>query len=120
LNYDIRALGRRGVLSLNAVASMGQLQAIEKDMRQVLGFVTFNEGHRYSDYVPGADKVAAYGIGALITGGVLAKAGFFKLLLGALIAGKKFVIVALAALGAFLKRLFSGRRKEEAEPSAVE
>jgi uncharacterized membrane-anchored protein len=120
LNYDIRALGRRGVLSLNAVASIGQLQAIEKDMRQVLGFVTFNEGHRYSDYVPGADKVAAYGIGALITGGILAKAGFFKLLLGALIAGKKFVILALAALGAFLKKLFSGRKKEEAEPSATE
>src|SRR5882672_5944001 len=30
LNYDIRALGRRGVLSLNAIASMGQLQAIER------------------------------------------------------------------------------------------
>jgi uncharacterized membrane-anchored protein len=120
LNYDIRALGRRGVLSLNAVASMDQLQAIEKDMREVLSFVEFNEGHRYGDYVAGVDNVAAYGIGALIAGGVLAKVGFFKLLLGALIAGKKFVIVALVALGAFLKKLFSGRRKEETGPSAVE
>jgi uncharacterized membrane-anchored protein len=96
------------------------LQAIEKDMREVLSFVEFNEGHRYGDYVAGVDKVAAYGIGALIAGGVLAKVGFFKLLLGALIAGKKFVIVALVALGAFLKKLFSGRRKEETGPSAVE
>jgi len=120
LNYDIRALGRRGVLSLNAVASMGQLQSIEKDMRQVLTFVEFNEGHRYGDYVAGVDKVAAYGIGALIAGGIAAKAGLFKLLLGALIAGKKFVIVAVVALGAFLKKLFSGRRKEETEPSAAE
>jgi uncharacterized membrane-anchored protein len=120
LNYDIRALGRRGVLSLNAVASMGQLQAIEKDMRQVLSFVEFNEGHRYGDYVAGVDKVAAYGIGALIAGKVLAKAGLFKLILGALIAGKKFVIIALVALGAFLKRLFSGRKRDEVEPSAAE
>jgi len=120
LNYDIRALGRRGVLSLNAVASIDQLQAIEKDMREVLSFVEFNEGHRYGDYVAGVDKVAAYGIGALIAGTVAAKAGLFKLLLGALIAGKKFVIIALAALGAFLKKLFSGRRKEETEPSALE
>jgi uncharacterized membrane-anchored protein len=120
LNYDIRALGRRGVLSLNAIASMGQLQAIEKDMQQVLGFVQFNEGHRYGDYVAGVDKVAAYGIGALIAGKVLAKAGLFKLILGALIAGKKFVIIALAALGAFLKKLFSGRKKEEVEPSVAE
>jgi uncharacterized protein DUF2167 len=58
LNYDIRALGRRGVLSLNAVASMDQLQAVEKDMKQVLSFVEFNDGHRYNDYVAGADKVA--------------------------------------------------------------
>jgi uncharacterized membrane-anchored protein len=120
LNYDIRALGRRGVLSLNAVASMGQLQSIEKDMQQVLSFVEFNEGHRYGDYVAGVDKVAAYGIGALIAGKVLAKAGLFKLIVGALIAGKKFVIIALVALGAFLKRLFSGRKKDEVEPSAAE
>src|SRR5262249_41730642 len=114
LNYDIRALGRRGVVSID------QLQAIEKDMREVLSFVEFNEGHRYGDYVAGVDKVAAYGIGALIAGTVAAKAGLFKLLLGALIAGKKFVIIALAALAAFLKKLFSGRRKEETEPSAAE
>jgi len=120
LNYDIRALGRRGVLSLNAIASMDQLQAIERDMGAVLAFVEFNEGHRYGDYVAGVDKVAAYGIGALIAGGLLAKAGVFKLLIGALIAGKKFVILALVALGAFLKRLFSGRRKDKTEPSAVE
>lgn len=64
--------------------------------------------------------VAAYGIGALIAGKVLAKVGLFKLILGALIAGKKFVIIALVALGAFLKKLFWGRKKEEIEPSAAE
>jgi uncharacterized membrane-anchored protein len=120
LNYDIRALGRRGVLSLNAIASMGQLKTIEKDMRQVLGFVEFNEGHRYGDYVAGMDKVAAYGIGGLIAGKILAKVGLFKLLLGALAAGKKFVIVALVALAAFLKKLLWGRKKEEPEPTAAE
>jgi uncharacterized membrane-anchored protein len=120
LNYDIRALGRRGVLSLNAIASMEQLKTIEKDMQQVLGFVEFNEGHRYGDYVAGMDKVAAYGIGGLIAGKLLAKAGLFKLLLGALVAGKKFVIVALIALAAFLKKLFWGRKKEDPEPTAAE
>ena len=120
LNYDIRALGRRGVLSLNAIASMEQLKTIEKDMQQVLSFVEFNEGHRYGDYVAGVDKVAAYGIGGLIAGKVLAKAGLFKLLLGALAAGKKFVIIALVALAAFLKKLFWGRKKEEVEATPAE
>lgn len=112
LNYDIRALGRGGVLSLNAIASMDQLQTIKQDMQQVLSFVEFNQGNRYGDYQAGVDKVAAYGIGALVAGKVLAKVGLFKIILGALLAGKKFVILGLAALGAFLKRLFKGKPSE--------
>ena len=120
LNYDIRALGRRGVLSLNAVASMNQLQTIEKDMQEVLSFVEFNEGHRYGDYVAGVDKVAAYGIGALIAGKLAAKAGLFKLLL--LFAAKfwKLLLIAAVAIGVLVKKLLSGRRKEEPAPGVAE
>jgi len=114
LNYDIRALGRRGVLSLNAVAAMSQLKDIEKDMRAVLGFVEFTEGNRYTDYVDGTDKVAAYGIGALIAGGLAAKAGLFKLLLGGLLAFKKFAILAVVALVALVKKLL-GRRADRSD-----
>lgn len=116
LNYNIRALGRRGVLVLNAVASMSMLPAVQADMQSVLGFVDFNEGHRYADFVPGVDKVAAYGIGALIAGKVAAKVGLFKVLLAALVAAKKFVVVALVAVAAFFKRLF-GRGEPAAESS---
>jgi uncharacterized membrane-anchored protein len=116
LNYDIRALGRRRVLSLNAVATMGQLQKIEKDMQQVLSFLDFNDGHRYTDYVAGVDKVAAYGIGALIAGKLAAKAGFFVLLAKSW----KLLIIGALALGALLKKLLSGRRKDETAPSGAE
>lgn len=114
LNYDIRALGRRGVLSLNAVAAMSQLEDIQKDMQAVLGFVEFNEGNRYTDYVDGTDKVAAYGIGALVAGGLAAKAGLFKVLLAGLFALKKFAILAVVAVVAFIKKLF-GRRSNTGE-----
>jgi uncharacterized membrane-anchored protein len=120
LNYDIRALGRRGVLSLNAVASMSQLQAIEKDMRQVLGFVEFNEGHRYGDYVAGMDKVAAYGIGGLIAGKLAAKAGLFKLLMVFAAKFWKLLAIGAVAVGAFVKKLLSGRRKEESALTVAE
>src|SRR5262245_47947519 len=120
LNYDIRALGRRGVLSLNAVASMSQLQAIEKDMQQVLSFVEFDEGHRYGDYVAGMDKVAAYGIGGLIAGKLAAKAGLFKLLMVFAAKFWKLLAVAAVAVGALVKKLLSGRKKEEPEPGIAE
>ena len=112
LNYDVRVLGRQGVLSLNAVAGMSQLPAVQRDMQGVLGFVEFNEGNRYADFSDG-DKVAAYGIGALVAGKVAAKAGFFKIILAALLAAKKLVVVAVVALGAFISRLLGRGKKEE-------
>ncbi|HSU17835.1 DUF2167 domain-containing protein [Longimicrobium sp.] len=118
LNYDVRVLGRRGVLSLNAVAGMSQLPEIERDMQGVLGFVDFNEGHRYADFT-GGDKVAAYGIGALVAGTVAAKAGFFKVLLLGLLAAKKAIVAGVIALAAAAKRLFGGgSSKEGGKPAA--
>ncbi len=111
LNYNIRVLGRRGVLVLNAVATMDQLAAVRGGMGKVIGFVDFADGNRYADFVPGTDKVAEYGIAALIAGGIAAKAGFFKLLLAGIIALKKLIVVALVAIGAFFKRIF-GKKKE--------
>jgi len=111
INYNIRILGRRGVLVLNAVASKSQLPAIRSETRNVLSAVDFNEGHRYTDYLPGKDKAAAYGIAGLIAGAAAAKAGFFKVLWVGILAFKKVIIVAGVALVSFLKRLFGGASK---------
>jgi len=115
LNYDIRVLGRKGVLSFNAVASMSQLSTIQEQMQQVLGFAQFNAGNQYSEFNPSVDKLAAYGIGALIAGKVAAKVGLFKLLLGGLLALKKFAVLGLAALAAFLRKLFTRKRDRAKE-----
>ena len=70
LNYEIRVLGRRGVLVLTAVAAMDRLSAVKSALTKVLARVEFNEGHRYADYVPGKDQVTEYGIAALVAGSV--------------------------------------------------
>jgi uncharacterized membrane-anchored protein len=112
LNYNLRILGRRGVLVLNAVSSMGQLQDIETATPDILSMVEFNSGNRYADFKAGSDKVAAYGLAALVAGGVAAKVGLFKGLLLALIALKKFLIIGVIALVAFIKKFFFGRKTE--------
>ena len=114
LNYSIRILGRRGVLVLNAVSSIGQLDVVKKGTPDVLAAVEFNEGHRYADYLPGTDKAAAYGIGGLILGATAAKAGLFKLIWVALLASKKLIIAGVVAAGAAIKKLFGGRNEAEA------
>jgi uncharacterized membrane-anchored protein len=118
LNYKIRVLGRRGYLVLNAVSAMNQLAMVQEATPAALAMVEFNAGNRYADYVKGKDKVAAYGIGALILGGIAVKAGLFKFLIPILIAAKKLIIVAIAGVAAFFRRLFGGKKKTAASVSA--
>jgi uncharacterized membrane-anchored protein len=109
LNYSIRMLGRHGVLELNAVASVQQFQEIDQQTPQILGMVDFKEGSRYADFDPKTDKVAKYGIAALVAGGALAlaaKAGLLKGLWLFIIAAKKFIIIGVIAAVAFVKKFF--------------
>ncbi|MCW7505573.1 DUF2167 domain-containing protein [Leptospira paudalimensis] len=103
LNYNIRILGRKGILELNAISDIEKLKLVQSDIPAILASTEFNDGEKYSDYSPGVDKMAAYGIGGLIAGKVLAKAGFFALLVKF---WKIIAIGAVAALG-FLKKFFT-------------
>ena len=117
LNYSIRALGRSGVLELTVVASMEQLAMVDGRINEVLGMVSFNPGSTYAEFSPGVDKAAEYGIAGLIAGGILAKAGFFKLLLAGLAAAWKPVavggVVVFGAVGKLLRKLFGQRQPQE-------
>jgi uncharacterized membrane-anchored protein len=76
LNYNIRILGRKGVLVLNFIAQIDQNQLIEDNLNSVLALANFDQGSKYSDFDPDIDDVAAYGLGALVAGKVIAKTGF--------------------------------------------
>jgi len=109
LNYSIRMLGRRGVLELNAIASFRQFDEIDRQTPQILGMVDFKEGNRYADFDPKVDKIAKYGIATLVAGGALAaaaKLGLLKFLWVGLLAAKKFVVLGVIALFAYLKKFF--------------
>jgi uncharacterized membrane-anchored protein len=110
LNYDVRVLGREGVLSMNAVAGMNQLTSIQRDMTALQGLADFNSGYRYEEYNKSTDKLAAYGLGALVAGGVAAKMGLFAKLAALLLAAKKVIIAGVIAIGGFIARLF--KRKD--------
>ncbi len=109
LNYNIRILGRKGVLVLNFIAGMDQLDVINNNLDTVLAMAEFKEGSRYADFNPDIDDVAAYGVGALITGKVLAKTGF---LAAALLFLKKFGVFILVGLFALGRKLFSRKPAE--------
>ncbi len=109
LNYNIRVLGRKGVLVLNFIADMSQKELIEQQLSRVMAMSEFNQGSRYDEFDPDIDQVAAYGLGALVAGKVAAKAGLFA---AALIFLKKFGVIIFIALAALFGKLF--KRKEKA------
>jgi uncharacterized membrane-anchored protein len=112
LNYNIRVLGRKGVLVLNAVAGMNQFSKIKDDMKTIENFTDFTKGNGYSDFNASSDKMAAYGIAALVAGGVAAKLGLFAKIGVILLAAKKFLIFAVLGIMAFFKGLFNKQKKE--------
>lgn len=111
LNYNVRILGRKGVLVLNAVSSIDQLSEVKKNIDPVLSSFNYADGNRYTDFNPEIDEVAAWTIGGLVAGKVLAKVGIFAFLLKYI----KLIGIALAGLGGAAWKWF----KRKTEPPVV-
>ena len=106
LNYNIRVLGREGVLNVNIVTGSNMLDEVDSQLAGILAMTEFNDGNLYTDFNPKIDKVASYGIAALIAGKVASKAGILAKLGVILLAFKKAWLLVIVAIGAFFKRLF--------------
>jgi uncharacterized membrane-anchored protein len=114
VNFNTRILGRGGVMSVVLVASPEDLPAAIGEIKDKLGGFDYQDGQRYAEYKPG-DKLARYGLAALITGGAAAvavKTGFWKIIVGALVAGWKFVAAGVVALFSGISRLFKRNRTQ--------
>lgn len=117
LNYDVRMLGRRGVLSLNLISTMDQLPEVKRAAAAFASHAQFNAGATYADYDSSTDATAEYGVGGLVAAGVgvaaAQKLGIFALLLKF---GKFIFIGVIALLAAFRNKiagLFGGRKEED-------
>lgn len=117
LNYNIRILGRKGVLVLNAISTMNEFPLVKKDIGKVLDIVQFGDGFRYDQFDSSVDEVAAWTIGGLVAGKVLAKVGFFAIILKF---GKFIVIGLLAFAGKIKNMIFGNKEQEVTRPVAIE
>jgi uncharacterized membrane-anchored protein len=114
LNYDIRILGRHGVLVLGVISSMHDFPAVDKKVPDLLSMVDFQPGNTYAEFDPKVDKIAEYGLTGLIAGGAIAAAAklglfavFFKWIIAAVLALKKALIILVVAIGAGAKKLWA-------------
>ncbi|MEZ4799156.1 MAG: DUF2167 domain-containing protein [Flavobacteriales bacterium] len=111
LNYNVRVLGRKGVMTLNAIGTTDQLELVKKDIDKVLSSVQYTEGNRYADFDSSIDEVAAYTIGGLVAGKILAKVGIFA----GLAKFGKFIILGIVAAFAAVRKFIFGKKKESEE-----
>jgi len=94
VNYTIRILGRRGVMHATLVSDPASLDKDMAAFKDTLGGYGFTPGERYAEFKSG-DRVAEYGLAALVLGGgaaVAVKSGFAKAIW-------KFLVVGVVALG---------------------
>jgi uncharacterized membrane-anchored protein len=116
LNYDVRLLGRKGVLSLNMLHSMDRLTETRTAAQAFARSAEFKPGARYGDYADG-DTKAGIGIAGLVAAGVgVAVAQKAGLLAVVLIFAKKFLVIILAlfaGLGAKLRNMFRRKRDDQ-------
>lgn len=115
LNYDVRVLGRRGVLSLNLVSSMNKLDEVRHAAANFASHAQYIPGERYADYDSSTDRAAEYGIGGLVAAGVgvgVAKKLGFLVIFAKF--GKIIVLGAIAMLAAFRQKIAAlfGRRDD--------
>jgi len=68
VNYNTYALGRYGYISLNFVTEMDAIERLKPTAQQLLAAIEYRAGQRYADFNPTTDKIAEYGIAALVGG----------------------------------------------------
>ncbi len=102
VNYSVRLLGRRGTMSADLVLGPEQISTVVPEFEKLLTGFAFIAGQKYSEFRAG-DKVAEYGLTALIAGGAAAAA----IKSGLLAKLWKVIVVAFVALAGAIKKLFS-------------
>lgn len=112
VNFNTRILGRRGVMRVTLVSSPNDFDEAVSELKGLLQGFQYDQGEKYSDFRQG-DKVAEYGLAALIVGGAAAvatKKGFWAIIAGFFAAAWKFIAAMAAAALAWFRSLFKKKK----------
>jgi uncharacterized membrane-anchored protein len=108
INYNTYVLGREGFVSANLITTASTVEADRRVATPVLQAVSFNDGKRYEDFDSSTDKIAAYGLTALIGGLAAKKLGLFAVLAAFAVKFAKVIVVGVVAFGAAARRFLFG------------
>ncbi len=111
-NYDVRLLGRTGVMSVTLSCPPDSVRSLVPKLQTILAGFNYNSGHKYGEWRSG-DKVAAYGLTGLITGGAAvaaAKSGLLAKIGIAIAKMGKAIAIGILAIGAGIWKMIFGNK----------
>ncbi len=109
INYNTYVLGREGYISLDLITVASQVSEDKRAANELLGAVDFNQGKRYTDFDSSTDKVAAYGLAALIGGIAAKKLGLIAIATGFFLKFAKLIALTVVGIGAAIKKFIKGK-----------
>lgn len=110
VNYDMRILGKDGLVSINAVVSPENVNEVVSLESTMVQSIRFDKGYAYFDFNPNRDRVSDWTIGGLVAGGILAKSGALSKLGILLLKFWKIIAVGAVGIAAGIKKLFSSKK----------
>ena len=112
INYNTYALGREGYVSLNLITSRATVDKDKPAAHTLLSALNFENGKRYEDFNSSTDKMAEYGIAALVAGVAAKKLGLIAIVLAFAAKFAKVLLLAGAGAVAVFAKFF--KRKDSA------
>jgi len=115
INYNTYALGRQGYFELNLVTGEAYIAEDKKHAGTILAALDYKPGERYADFNATTDRVAEYGLAALIGGFAAKKLGLLAVFGVVLVKFWKLLLIGVAVAGGGLFKMF--RRKNTTPPA---
>jgi uncharacterized membrane-anchored protein len=112
INYNTYVLGREGYISMDLVTTTSTVSTDKQAANELLAAVSFNDGKRYENFNSSTDKIAAYGLAALVGGIAIKKLGLLAIIGAFVLKFAKIIAIAVAAFGGGILKWWRGRKAE--------
>jgi len=114
VNYNTYALGREGYFSLNLLSDSTRIATDKSAAHELLANLTYQSGKRYEDFSASTDRIAEYGLMALVGGVAAKKLGLFAVVTAFVLKFAKVILIGLGVAGAGLLNFFRRKPRSDA------
>jgi uncharacterized membrane-anchored protein len=119
VNYNTYALGRDGYFSLNLLSGSERISTEKAIAHELLSDLTYNTGKRYEDFSASTDRIAEYGLLALVGGVAVKKLGLLALASALVLKFAKIIILGAIAVWAAIVKFFRRKPRNDSAGGAA-